>query len=100
MNVAHFGVIIRLYAQMVDAGAGAAAADREIHARIVQHPLGVVGLADAGHAAEQRAVEGKGLVEIIDADMDVQAFHEAVSADVGQQDDVPTASSRGVHTSA
>ena len=36
---------------MVEAGFAAAGRDREIHARIVEHPFGVVGFTTAGWVA-------------------------------------------------
>ena len=47
----------------------------EVDARIVEHPFGVVGLADGGLRRKQRGVEFDGLVEVLDRDMDVEALH-------------------------
>ena len=47
----------------------------EIDARIVEHPLGVIGFGHARARAEQGRIELDRLVEISHPDMDVEAFH-------------------------
>src|SRR5260221_2115852 len=66
---------LRLDADVIDAGGATAGGDRQVHARIVEHPLGVVALHDARRRAEQGFVEAYRPVEIVDADMQMQAFH-------------------------
>ena len=60
---------------MVETRGGPARRDREIDARLVEHPFCVVGLRHAGRRAEQVAVEFGRDRQIVDADMDVHAFH-------------------------
>ena len=64
-----------LQAEMVDAGLAAASRDREIDARIFDHPLGVVVLADRGRRAEQAGIETDALLEVGDPEVDVKALH-------------------------
>ena len=52
-----------------------APADREVDARILEHPFRVVRLEDSRLGCEKRAVETDGLREIFDADVDVESFH-------------------------
>ena len=68
--------VFGLDAEMLDPLAGVhAGRDCEIDPRIVEHPLGIILLHDAGLGAEQGGVEADRLVEVVDADMDVEALH-------------------------
>ena len=72
----HTRVVLDLDAQMVDAGRGAGMRrDGEVDARVLEHPLGVVGLHLGGLGVEQFRIEGDVPGEIIDMQMDMEAFH-------------------------
>jgi hypothetical protein len=43
-DLVQFALILDLDAEMFDAGRGSALRDREVDARIVEHPFGVIGL--------------------------------------------------------
>ena len=60
---------------MIEPGFAPARRDREIHARVVEHPFGIVVLAHRRFGGEQGGVEADRLIEIVDRDMDMQAFH-------------------------
>src|SRR3546814_11683250 len=47
----------------------------EIHARIVEHPLGIVVLSYGGLDIEQGGIEGDGAVDVFDATVHVQTLH-------------------------
>jgi len=66
---------IRLEAQMIDAGTGTSCRDCEVDARIVEHPLGIVAFDSRRFGGEQVGIEGDALGEIVDVQMDVEAFH-------------------------
>src|SRR5690606_24044683 len=66
---------VRLDAEMVDAGRAAGVRDREVHARILEHPLGVVVLAHGGLGAEQLGVEADARRQVGDIEVDVEAVH-------------------------
>ena len=75
VDLVQLGLVLHLNAEMIETRLAAARRDREIHARIVQHPLRVVGLSYRRLRREQRRIEADGLVEIIDGDVNMQAFH-------------------------
>jgi hypothetical protein len=50
-------------------------ADREVHSRVFEHPLRIVGLEDHGLGGEELLVEAHGFIQIVDADVNMQAFH-------------------------
>ena len=52
--------------------------DRKIDAGIVEHPLGVVGLHHGRLGTEQARIKGNGLVDVGNADMHMEAFHQAL----------------------
>ena len=66
---------------MIDSGHGGAVGNREVDLRIVQHPLGVVGLNDGRRGAEERRIEADGLFEVFDSDVNVQAFQDKAPSD-------------------
>src|SRR5262247_1055484 len=66
-----------LDAEMIEARLLAARRDREIHARVVQHPFGIVGLDHAGSRGEERRIEANRLLEVGDGDVYMHAFHGA-----------------------
>ena len=84
-----FVVGVDLQAEVIDAGAAAVAAlrDREVDARVLDHPLGVVGLADGRLGAEQRRVEADAGVQVLDADVHVEAFHALTFREVVRVED-------------
>src|SRR3546814_11521838 len=47
----------------------------EIHARIVEHPLGIVVLSYGGLDIEQGGIEGDGAVDVFDDNVPVQTLH-------------------------
>ncbi|KOT02027.1 hypothetical protein DM50_3702 [Burkholderia mallei] len=76
---AHFRerrVVLRLHAEMVEPRRRAALRDREIDARILEHPFRVVFLDDGRFGGEQRRIEANAVREIRDADVNVEAFHD------------------------
>ena len=70
---------------MVDAGSVSARGDREVDRRVLEHPLGVVGLVARGLCREQLVVEGDALGQIIDMQMDVKALAHEFLLGVGAQ---------------
>ncbi|MDV7396083.1 hypothetical protein RZS08_32120, partial [Arthrospira platensis SPKY1] len=72
--------VVRLNAQVVDAGTLAAGRDGEVHRRVVEHPLGVVGLGAGRAGVEQAVVEGDAAVEVLDVQVDVKALHGGFSS--------------------
>src|ERR1700730_12747797 len=64
---------------MVETGAAPARRDGEIDPRIVQHPLGVIGLGDGWRCGKQRGVETDGARPIVDRDVNVYTLHETRS---------------------
>ena len=88
---------IGLQAEVIHADSPVAPGDREVEARILDHPFRVVGLANRGFGAEQRRVEADAGVEVGDTDVHVEAFHgltfrvEMRVADDGAQADGPHA---------
>jgi len=75
MDRFELGVIVRLHAQMIDPRRLPAMGNREIDARVFQHPLRVVGLYDIGLFPEHRRIECDALAEIADCNMYVETFH-------------------------
>ncbi|MCY1560977.1 hypothetical protein D9M68_981790 [compost metagenome] len=69
---------------MVQAGLAAALRDGEIDARIVEHPFRVVGFGDRGFGGEHAGVKADAVGQVVDRDMDVQAFHEDAPSGVLQ----------------
>ena len=72
---------VNLEPEMIDTGGTAALRDREIQARLVEHPLRVVVLAHGRLAAEQRRIEPNARGEIGDRDVDVESFHAPLHFD-------------------
>src|SRR5206468_1978428 len=64
MQLAQLRRIVDLKAEVVDATATPTLRDGEIEARILEHPLRVVGLDDRGLGAEQRRVETDALLKV------------------------------------
>jgi len=69
---------VDLKPEMVDARLVAARRDREIDARILDHPLRVVAFFDGRRRAENRRVETNALRQIVDRNVDVKAFHAGI----------------------
>ena len=82
---------LHLDAQMVDAARPAARRDREIHARIVEHPLGVVGMADRRIGAEQGGGVNRSerTVQIVSGGVNVQALPWGLFGGGAQTDGAP-----------
>ena len=68
---------------MIEPDRGRARRDREVHARIVKHPLGVVGLDNTRFDTEQLRVEGDVLADVLDIEVDMKAFHHLLRFEVG-----------------
>src|SRR5262249_12820509 len=66
---------VDLQSEVVDAGRSAASGDREVDARILDHPLRVIGLGDGRRRTEDVRVEPDALVDIVDGDVNVEALH-------------------------
>src|SRR6516165_2438485 len=64
-----------LNAKVIETGSATARRNGEIHARIVEHPFGVVPLDDGRFGREQRGIEVDRSGQIIDRDVDMHAFH-------------------------
>jgi len=62
---------------VVDSRGTAPRRNREIHARIVQHPFRVIRLRHRGLRGKQRRVEADRMIEIIDRDMDMKPLHRS-----------------------
>ena len=67
--------VLDLDAEMIEPGFAPARRDREIHARIFQHPLGVIGFHDHRLRGKQRRVEADGMADILDGNVDMEALH-------------------------
>src|SRR6185312_7079440 len=86
---------VDLQAEMVDARRAAGAGDREVDARVFQHPLGVVVLDHAGLRGEQPGVEADAAGEVGDVEVHVEAVHRlapvlrGLQGDAGPQSAVP-----------
>src|SRR6185312_1870372 len=86
---------VDLQAEMVDARRAAGAGDREVDARVFQHPLGVVVLDHAGLRGEQLGVEADAAGEVGDVEVHVEAVHglapffRGLQGDAGPQSAVP-----------
>ena len=63
-----------LNAEMIETGLPPARRDGEIHARIVEHPFGIVRLDHGRLGREQRRIEADRALQIIDGDVDMQRF--------------------------
>src|SRR5690606_12146397 len=71
INLLELAPILDPNPEVLDAGGGATRADGEVHARILQHPLGVVGLEYGRLCGEQmRANSNRGL-EVLDGHVDM-----------------------------
>src|SRR5215469_4960071 len=75
VDVAKLVLALDLDAEMIEARLFAARRNREIHARVVQHPFRIVGLDHAGLRGEERRIEADRLLEVGDADMNMHALH-------------------------
>src|SRR5262249_1144812 len=69
-----------LDAEMIEPRLAPAGRDGEIHARIVEHPLGVVALDHGRRAGEQRRIEADRPMQVLDGDVHVHALHGVTSA--------------------
>ena len=75
VNGFELSVVLGLHAQMIDTGSLPSIGNREVDARVLQHPLSVILLHDAGLFAEHRRIECNALAQIVYCDMYVKAFH-------------------------
>src|SRR5438128_6377258 len=57
IDLLQFLGVLDLNSEMIEAGLLASGGDRKIHPRVLDHPLGVVGLDHAGLRVEQRRIE-------------------------------------------
>ena len=71
--------VIGLDAEVVDAAFAAARRDREVDPRVVEHPFGVVDFMAGRLGGEELRIEGDALVEVVDMDVNVKAFHGGFS---------------------
>jgi hypothetical protein len=79
VNLGELVLALYLDPQMIDPGTVTARRDREIDARVVQHPLGVIGLHHRRFGCEKRRIKSDRSLKIIDSDMDMEALHDLVS---------------------
>ena len=75
VNGFELSIVLGLHAQMIDTGSLPSIGNREVDARVLQHPLSVILLHDAGLFAEHRRIECNALAQIVYCDMYVKAFH-------------------------
>src|SRR5436305_3636885 len=52
IHLVQLALALHLYAQMIETRLSASRGDREIHARVFEHPLGIVRLGDGGLSRE------------------------------------------------
>ena len=71
---------------MIQPHLGAALGDGEVNARVVQHPFGVIRFGDGRFGGEHGRVKADARREVVDSDVDMQAFHEALLLAVGLAD--------------
>src|SRR5262252_3553294 len=64
---------------MIEAGLATMSRDREVDARVIQHPFGIVCLYDSGLRCKQRRIEADRLGKILDSDVNMYALHDVVS---------------------
>ena len=69
------GIVLDLYPEMIEAILTAVGCYREVDARIVEHPLGVVVLENNGLGTEQRLVKIDRFFEIGHRQVNMQTFH-------------------------
>jgi len=69
------GCVIRLDAEVIKASLVASRRDREINARVVDHPFGVVRLLDARLRPEKGGIEPDALLQIMYGDVNVKPLH-------------------------
>src|SRR5438105_1674146 len=60
---------------MLDTGFAVALADREVDARVLEHPFRVVGLAHSGGRCKKLRIEANGGIEVPDGYVHVETFH-------------------------
>jgi len=75
MQSAQFLGRVDLKAQVIDAGGLTVCGNGKIYARILEHPLGVVGLHPRRLSPKQRRIEPDALREVMDGNMNVESFH-------------------------
>src|SRR4029453_4723591 len=76
VNFIEFVAAFDLNAEMLAALYGmVAGGNGEVDARIVEHPLGIIGLGHRRLGAEQGRIESDRLIEVLNPDMDVHALH-------------------------
>src|SRR5262249_50096232 len=80
-----FVLALDLDTEMIRPRPLAARRDRKIHARIIEHPFGIVRLHHRGLGGEQRRIESDRILEIFDSDMNMHAFHGMDSLYRGQR---------------
>ena len=76
IDLVQFVLVFNLDAEVIEPRLTPAGRDPEIHARIVKHPFGVIGLGHRGLCRKKRRIEADGALQIMDGDMDMQAFHD------------------------
>jgi hypothetical protein len=74
LRLGQFGRVIGLQHQVVNAGPHAARGDREVDARIVQHPPGIVAFDARGRQGEQLRAEADAGGQILNVKVDVETL--------------------------
>src|SRR5216684_4417403 len=75
IDLTQFVLALGLNAEMIEARPFAARRDREIDARIIEHPFGIVGLHHGRRRVEQGRVEFDRIRDVLDRDVNVHALH-------------------------
>ena len=79
VNFVQLRLTLDLNTEVIEARFAPARRNGEIHARIVEHPFGVVVFDDRGLGREQRRVETDGGFDAGDGNVNVHPFHDANS---------------------
>src|SRR5262245_11777051 len=75
IDLAQLVLAFDLNAEMIEPRLLAPRRDREIHARIVQHPFRIISLDHDRLHREQRRIKSDRIREVFDADMNMYALH-------------------------
>ena len=77
MHRLEFLIGVELEAEVIETGLLPTRRDREVDARVFDHPLRVIGFAYGRSGAEEPGVERNPLFDIRNCDVNVKSFHDA-----------------------